>query len=107
MQLHIKKSNGIWTFSFDSFEDNTCHTFLFNLLYETNIADKYILEDPHFKKYINSADRFSKENEYVTRVDGNIHEVIFPKTVIIKATEIHNKMKKVEDNAQKLKEILN
>ena len=98
---------GQWKYNFDSFLDNTCHTFLFNLLFDTNIADKYILKDPHFKQYLKSALKYSKGYTIESRPPyGAPHKIEYNQQTIEQATKVYNRMKKVKDNALRVVEIL-
>jgi hypothetical protein len=104
-----KNSDGKWSYWLDSFTENNCHTFLFHLLYKTNIADKYILKDLHFQNYFRSA----QENRHYIRLPKNIGNIytIRPSSLplpyyVNKARKIYAKMDQVKNNALKLAKIL-
>ncbi|MCX8573836.1 MULTISPECIES: hypothetical protein [unclassified Gilliamella] len=95
-----------WSYAFEHYAEYNCHTFLFNLLYEVNLADRYILKDLHFMRFLASADDHKNKYRYISDHYGNIYKLKNHEDIRKQANEVYNKMKKVNDNAKKLAEIL-
>ena len=95
-----------WSYAFEYFEEYNCHTFIFNLLYETNLADRYILEDPHFFRFFLSASKYKDEYRLEVIFDGSTVEIKNSEKIRELAYGVYKKMKCVRDNAEKLTKLL-
>ena len=95
-----------WSYAFENFAEYNCHTFLFNLLYETDLADRYILRDLHFIRFFSSASDYKDEYRYISDHHGNIFKIKNNETIRKQADEVYKRMKRVKDNAEKLANLL-
>lgn len=91
-----------WSYAFERYTEYNCHTFLFNLLYEANLADRYILKDVHFMRFLASASDYKDEYRYTTDYHGHVIKLKNPESIRKQANEIYKKMKQVNDNAKKI-----
>lgn len=108
-ESHISNKNEKakkWSYQFERYSEYNCHTFLFNLLYETNIADRYILKDLHFIKFFDSALKYKSEIVYTPDYQGGGTEIKISEKEKEEATVVYNKMNQVLNNASKLAAIL-
>lgn len=95
-----------WNWEADEYTEENCHTFLFNLLHQVNLADIHILNDGHFSRYYASA----KRNSTIVTAASVGNTVLVPVPILNldykQAKAIAGKMKKVKANAERLNRVI-
>lgn len=98
--------SGDWSYHFDAFYENNCHTFLFNLLYEVDLVDRYIPKDPHFIKLQLSAQKYSAEYRYDANFEGVIQKIKNLPREREHAEKFLTKLDKIKSNSDRFNQIL-